>query len=152
MLEIIQNHEYRFFIAGHVFPNGKFAVFRENKPKSYVPKYVYNESKWGKFIHGATYFITPQTVIQLYEFAICLPSLLFIEDVLFTGILASKLNISRLSLNEFYELNLNSIHPGFQLSRNFSRYSNIAIYHGKSSFSSREMHSVWQALNKYHLI
>lgn len=91
---------------------GKLAVgawaFRNKKSKYYISPEQYAPSILPKFIRGPAYLFTSDVVQDLYKQALR-TKYLPLEDVFMTGIVAPRVNVTRVNIPEFYNSDLKVI-------------------------------------------
>ncbi|CAH0394848.1 unnamed protein product [Bemisia tabaci] len=91
---------------------GKLAVgawaFRNKKSKYYISPEQYAPSILPKFIRGPAYLFTSDVVRDLYKQALR-TKYLPLEDVFMSGIVAPRVNVTRVNIPEFYNSNLTLI-------------------------------------------
>ena len=107
-IEIIKNlmqTKQPLWTAGYAFINPVWGPIRNKAHEDYVPLSLYPRERLPTFLTGPTYFLSIESVRQIYEYFLCLPAIWHVEDVEITGILREKLNISVIQLKQFYHYN-----------------------------------------------
>lgn len=92
-------------MAGYVLRNMK--PIREPRNKWFVKREEYSATTYPLFLSGWFYITTPKVSQSIYHLSQKVPYF-WIDDVYVTGILADKLNIKHIDLNELFTL-----HPEF---------------------------------------
>ena len=85
MIEKFSLRSSEIFCGGHHFTNAWWGPTRTPGRQDYVPTYVYPIQSWEDFVSGSAFFITLKAVKDLFEYARCSSAIMFIDDVVITG-------------------------------------------------------------------
>lgn len=105
--EVLFDMKWKNFMAGYVLKNMK--PIRENHNKWFVTQKEYGQSDYPIFLSGWLYVTTPKISESISRLSHSVPYF-WIDDVYVTGIIAEKLKIPRMELNQLF-----TVHPQYLL-------------------------------------
>ncbi len=145
MVMILSKHKSESFVAGNQFFDPQWRPERSPPARDYVPSELFPSEFWWEFFSGILFFMNPEAVRMIFEYARCLPALMALEDPELTGVLRVKLNISGIAFNEHYHFTyfVDKLLNATKSLNEIQKYKEKGIFHQVPAMSFEQYDKLW---------